>query len=530
MLGLLIGCFAGNLSAQSDSSSAGKISYKSAQNVYVKFESTRNIKAGDTLYLKKEDATIPILIVTNLSSTSCVCKPISNVELSVSMNVIAKSNATDAFKVTDQIIHPIPPDNKADSSNPIFENNPVAMPKKQKVTGSISASSYSNFSNTPSTNSARFQYLVALNARNIAESKFSVESYISFRHEKDKWNIVQDNIFQALKVYNLSVKYDNNKNTQCIIGRKINEKISSIGAVDGIQYERKMKSLSLGVIAGSRPDYTDYSFNFKLPQFGAYISHTYTDSVGEMQNTFAIVEQMNTTKTDRRFAYFQHTSTLLKNLYIFGTIEFDLYKKVNGIPENTLTLSSTYLSLNYRLLKRLTLAASYDNRKNVIYYESYKSYINQVIDIESRQGLSFQANYYTMNNLSFGMRTGYRFPNKNSRESRNLYGYITYNNIPVVKLSSTLAANYLETSYVHGKILNLNVARDFFKGKLYTDLGYQWVNYSFLGSEMDMIQNIINGSVNWRFYKNFSFTVNYEKTFEKSDQYSRLVFQIRKRF
>jgi hypothetical protein len=135
-----------------------------------------------------------------------------------------------------------------------------------------------------------------------------------------------------------------------------------------------------------------------------------------------------------------------------------------------------------------------------------------------------------MYNLSFGMRTGYRFPNKNSKESRNLYGYITYTNIPIVKLSSTLAANYLETSYVHGKIVNLNVARDFFKGKLYTDLGYQWVNYSFLGSEMHMIQNIINGSVNWRFYKNFSFTINYEKTFEKSDQYSRLVFQIRKRF
>lgn len=529
-LGIVFGLVAGGLGAQSVSFSAGKISYKSSQNVYVKFESTKTINPGDTLYLKKENATIPVLIVTNLSSTSCVCKPISNVELSVSMNVLAKSNTTGLLKVTEQVINPIQPENKKDSSNILLVDQKVVKAKKQKITGSIAASSYSNFSNTPSTSSTRFQYLLALNARNIAESKISVESYISFRHEKDKWNIVQDNIFQALKVYNLSINYDNNKNTLLTIGRKINNKISSIGAVDGIQYERKVKSFSLGIIAGSRPNYADYSFDFNLPQIGAYISHTYTNSIGEMQNSFAVVEQMNNMKTDRRFAYFQHSSTLLKNLYLFGSIEFDLYKKVNGVPENTISMSSTYLSLNYKLFKRLTLAGSYDNRKNVIYYETYKSYINQLIDIEARQGLSFQVNYYTMDNLSFGMRTGYRFPNKDSRESRNLYGYISYNNIPIVKLSSTLAANYLETSYVNGKIVNLNFARDFFQGKLYTDFGYQWVNYTFLGSETVMLQNIINVSLNWRFYKKFSFTVNYEKTFERSDQFSRLVFQIRKRF
>lgn len=528
-LGLFFGCFAGSLGAQSTTLTTGMISYKSSQNVYVKFESTRNINAGDTLYLKKEDVNIPILIVINLSSTSCVCKPISDIELAISMNVFAINNAIDVIKDTDRVIIPLDLENKEDTLDHKSENKTIVKPEKQKITGSIAATSYSNFSKS-STNTSRFQYLVALNAKNIAESKISAESYISFRHEEDHWDVVQDNIFQALKVYNLSVKYDNNKNTKLTIGRKINNNLSSIGAVDGIQYERKMKSLSLGLIAGSRPDYTDYSFDFNLPQIGAYISHTYTDSVGEMQNSFAIVEQMNTTKTDRRFAYFQHSSTLLKNLFLFGTVEVDLYKKMNNVPENTFSISSTYLSLNYRLFKRLSLAGSYDNRKNVIYYETYKSYINQVIDIEARQGFSFQANYYTMNNLSIGMRTGYRFSNKNSKESKNLYGYVSYNNIPIVKISSTLSANYLEASYVNGKILNLNFSRDFFQGKLFTDLGYQWVNYSFWGSEMVMIQNIVNLSANWRFYKNLSFTVNYEKTFEKSEPYSRMVFQIRKRF
>ena len=407
----------------------------------------------------------------------------------------------------------------------------VARPKfKQKISGSISATSYSNFSNITDTNSTRFQYRFSLNARNIGNSKFSVESYTSFQHETDKWNLVQENIFRALKVYNLSVKYDNNKNTQLVLGRKINPKISSMGAIDGIQYEARLKNIFIGTIAGFRPNHSDYSFDFHLPQFGIYTGHNFSNSNGEMQNSFALIEQMNTSKTDRRFAYYQHSNSLIKNLFCFGSVEIELYKNINDTAENTFDLASTYLLLQYKLFKKLTLSTSYDNRKNVIYYETYKSYINQMLEIESRQGLSFQATYYPFNNLSIGVKTGYRFPNQNSKESKNVYGYISYNNIPAVKLSVTAAFNYLETSYVNGKILNLNLSRDFFNGKLYIDCGYQMVDYSYPGTETTTLQNIINFNLNWQVYKNISLSVNYEKTFEKQDQYSRLSFQIRQRF
>jgi hypothetical protein len=419
---------------------------------------------------------------------------------------------------------------KMDTSIVSVDSGKVKTKDKQKATGSIAASGYSNFSNTDAANSYRFQYMLSLNVRNIANSKISAESYISFRHEKDKWNLVQDNIFQALKIYNLSIKYDNGKHTQLVLGRKINPRISSIGAIDGAQFEYKWNHISLGAIVGSRPSNIDYSFDFSLPQYGAYVSHHATNSMGEMQSSLAIIEQMNTSKTDRRFVYFQHSNSLLKKMFFFGSVEVDLYKKISDKPENTLSLSSTYLSLRYKPFKRLSLSASYDNRKNVIYYETYKSYINQIIDIEARQGVNFQVNYYTLESISFGIRTGYHFPNKNAKESRNLYGYITYGKIPFFGLSTTVAGNYLETGYINGKILNLNIARDFFQDKLYTDGGYQWVNYSFYGNEITMKQHVINLSVSWRFYKNYSISANYEKTFENSDQYNRLMVQIRRRF
>jgi hypothetical protein len=532
IIGFLIFFGRGYLKAQTDTQPiAGKVSYISSQNVYVKFESTKNIKAGDTLYQQKENILIPVLIVNNLSSTSCVCNPISKNSVLVSMQIYAKRNPIQINE--EPIVQKIIPQTEiamGDSSKSIVENI-VVLPKYiQKISGSISASSYSNYSNLNYANTNRFQYQLSLNAKNISNSKFSVESNTSFRHEKDKWYVVQENIYQALKIYNLSIKYDNNKNTQIVLGRKINPKLSSMGAVDGIQYEGKLNNIFFGAIAGSRPDYADYSFNFKLPQFGAYAGHTYSNANGEMQNTFALIEQMNNSKTDRRFAYYQHSNSLIKNLYYFGTVEVELYKNINDKPQNTFNLSSAYLLLQYKVSKKLTLSTSYDNRKNIIYYETYKSYINQIIDIEARQGLSFQTTYYPLKSLSLGAKTGYHFPNKNSKETKNLYGFISYYNIPVLKMSVTGSANYIETSYVIGKILNLNIYRDFFKGNLYTECGYQKVNYSYLSTETTTLQDIVNLSLSWRFLNKITLSVNYEKTFENQDRFNRLNLQLRKRF
>ena len=55
----------------------GKISFVSSQNIYVKFNSTEGISAGDTLYKSSSGVLKPVLSVTNLSSTSCVCTSIS---------------------------------------------------------------------------------------------------------------------------------------------------------------------------------------------------------------------------------------------------------------------------------------------------------------------------------------------------------------------------------------------------------------------------------------------------------------------
>ena len=94
---VLFAFFGLNLSGQTKTVPVeGTISYMTSQNVYVKFPSTKNIKEGDTLFVKQGEKILPGLVVNSLSSISCVCSPISKLKFKVSDVVIARVSPVDA--------------------------------------------------------------------------------------------------------------------------------------------------------------------------------------------------------------------------------------------------------------------------------------------------------------------------------------------------------------------------------------------------------------------------------------------------
>ena len=68
----------------------GSVSYITSQNVYVKFKTTDHINVGDTLFVKKGESLVPALVVSNKSSMSCVCTPITPEPFSVSDKIITR--------------------------------------------------------------------------------------------------------------------------------------------------------------------------------------------------------------------------------------------------------------------------------------------------------------------------------------------------------------------------------------------------------------------------------------------------------
>ena len=242
------------------------------------------------------------------------------------------------------------------------------------------------------------------------------------------------------------------------------------------------------------------------------------------------------TKTPSRFVYFQHSNSLVKNLYFIGTFEVDLYQlkvdKVNKTETATNGFDPTglYLSLRYRFSNKLSVSGSYDARKNVMYYETYKTYIDRMLENEMRQGFRLQASYRFTRDLTFGLQTGYRFLKSDPRPSNNIYGYLTYSNIPGVNVAVTLSGTYTESSYMNGLIYGANVSHDFFKNKLQASIGYHYVDYTMPENDLKEIQHIGEINLYWMLPAKMAFGINYEGTFEQQYKYNRLYLQLRKRF
>ncbi|PLX03780.1 MAG: hypothetical protein C0595_05795 [Marinilabiliales bacterium] len=515
----------------------GKISYISGNSIYVKFDNTDNIKIGDTLFVNKNGVATPALLVKNLSSISCVCEPISNANFKVDDKILSPKiviNST-GEKVETPIIEEVA--DETDNGNEYQLKDEQKSDKKQlkpeinDIYGKLSISSYSGFSNSPGGNSQRMRYTFSMNAENIANSKVSAETYISFSHRDNNWGDIQNNIFNGLKIYNLAIKYQPVESMKIILGRKINSNISNLGAIDGLQAEKTWKSIILGAFVGSRPDYQDYSFNLKLLQYGGYVAHVYKNkSNRQMKTTFAIVEQQNNGATDRRFAYIQHYNSLAKNLYFFGTAEMELYQNINGEKKSTFNFTNLYLMIRYKILRNLSVSGSYSNRTNLIYYETYKDFVDRLLEDEALQGYRLRINYRPIRKLSIGAWAGYRSRKDDPSPTKNASAYISYSQVPGINASATISATMLETAYLKGNIYSLRLSKDIIPGKLYGSFVYRYVNYDYTYTEGNDLQHVGDINISWRIYKKISFSVAYEGQFENSFTYNRIYANLLTRF
>ena len=509
----------------------GQVSYITSQHVYVKFISMEEISEGDTLYIIQGEKELPALQVKNISSISCVCIPLVSSAFKVSGKVYAKSDTKFSSEAIQEVVPPDTIQIATTTETDIPPSDSVDKHRlKQDISGRISVSSYSNFYNDQVPMSQRMRYTFSMHANHIGNSKFSVESYLSFSHSNTNWDEVKENIFKGLKIYNLSASYAFNETMSLSIGRKINPKLSSVGAIDGLQFEKKFSAFTVGVFAGSRPDYMDYSINTDLLQYGVYLGHELLNKNGSMQNTLAFIEQTNHSVTDRRFVYFQHSNMLIKNLFFFASAEVDLYKKVDDAEENVFDLTNTYLSLRYRIIRPLSVGLSYSARHNIIYYESYKDFVERLLDSETLQGWRFRINYRPAKYLFMGVNAGYRYRKEDPQATKNLNGYLTYSKVPGIGASVTLSTTWLETSYINGIVYGAGISRKIISDKLSGGLKYRYVDYLYRKAETTLIQNVGEVNLSWAVYGKMSLSVYYEGTFEKETPYHRLYINLSQRF
>ncbi|HSW55502.1 MAG TPA: hypothetical protein VLH59_10445 [Ignavibacteriaceae bacterium] len=519
-----------SLSAQMQNTKVveGSVSYISSQNVYVKFKSTEGIEVGDTLFLKEKNDFLPAVRVDHKSSTSLAGISITSNKLEVSniLYAFVVSEEAEAETISTEVVAPvIVPTVVADEVVTTTSLEPVST-----LSGRVSVQSYSNFTNNQTSyDYQRWRYTFQLNAGRIGNSDFSYSQYISFAYRADEWNEITSDLSQAIRVYDLAVKYDFNPRTLLWIGRHINNKISNVGSIDGLQFETGVDEWSFGTAVGSRPDFNNMGLNSKLFEYGAYVNRADLFANGDMQNTLGYFEQTNDFKTDRRFLYFQHSNSAIQNTRIFVSSEVDLFKKEMGENKTDFSLTSLYTSINIRPSDLFSIMLSYDARKNVIYYETFKTTLDSIIENETRQGFRTRLTLKPIRNLYFGGDYGYRYRNGDLKPSNNYGGYITYSQIPGIETSATVSFNRLSSSYTEGDIWSASLNRPIVYG-FDIMLGYRFTNYKFRSGIEELKQNSVSINLNTYLLKPVLLNFTYEGIFENTRTSGRFLANLTYRF
>jgi len=507
---------------ETDLTLKGKVTFITSKNVYIKFEKTTLINVGDTL---KTSDNIPCLLVTNKSSSSVVSTKINDCAIEKEMIVIYSYRS---------IMEPVLEQETLIEDIGISFNDSIQTIAKKRyysedIKARLSVSSYSTISEIRD-DRHRLMTRFSLNANHINHSRFSVETYLNYRYNVNSGESNSLRNDNNLRVFNLAMRYDIDSTLSITAGRKINYKISSLGAIDGLQAEKFFGKNYVGAIAGFRPDIFDYGFNPDLLQYGTYVGRLTDSDNLHSQTTLGIAEQRNKGDLDRRFTYLQHSSTINKKLNLFSTAELDIFSQESDSISNSIRLTNLYVSARYRFNRKINLALSYDSRKRIIYYKTYETDIEELLDEDiARQGLRVRLNIKPLKSVFTGLSYSKRFQSNSQNKSDNIYGYVSFSKLPIDGRVS-LTYNMNSSNYLDSNISSLRYSRPFMDNRLNADFYYRFVNYKYTTNVPEFSQHYVGTYVSYYLDRSLTISLSGEySTYNQEDNF-RINTRIIKRF
>ncbi len=495
----------------------GTVTFVTSKNAYVKFESTENINIGDAL--KVTNLNTSCLIVKNKSSNSVVCLIINACAVKKGDIVVfnIESNVQDII-IEDNIVE----EKSADIVNTVLKVNEKEkeITYTERIKARLSVASNSTLSDTRD-DRHRVMTRFSLSATHVNNSKFSVETYFNYRKNFISGDTNSDRKTSFFNVYNLAVTYDVDTTLSVTLGRKINYKASSLGAMDGLQAEKYLGKNYVGVLVGFRPDFTDFGFNSDLFQYGAYIGRSTDVKNFYSQTTLGFAQQTNNGEIDRRYTYFQHSSRLFKKLNLFSSMELDLYSKVNDTITNELRLTNLYVSARYRFNRKINVALSYDSRKRIIYYETLQTDIERLLDEDiARQGIRARVNVRPFKYVYTGISYSKRFQNNTDNKSDNIYGFVSMSRLPRIGGRVSVSYNMNSSNYLNSNIASIRYSRPFLDQRLNTDIYYRFVNYKYTSDIPQLNQNYFGAYASYYIDRSLIFSLSGEySTYNQENSY-----------
>lgn len=506
----------------------GELTFFSSDNYYIGFSAIDGkISQGDTLFLYSNGKSEPAVIVKYVSSKSVAGNSITKNKLKVGdrfYKLFYNSNINSGNIVI------VPANSEKD---PLISDNKLNKKSKEiRVDGYLNLQSYSVLAKSPNTNTQQWRVSNYFNVNDMLIEGLRFNSNLSFQYNPNSANNNKKDILKNLRFYNFYFSYSADK-FSFVLGRNFNNRLGSMGSIDGLQMEYDFGNFYSGIVVGSHPNYEDYGYNSKYFEYGAFLGRTDTTIEKRLvlRNTIGFIQQTYESKIDRRYLTFQSEAYLKNNFYFVGSAEIDLYEKSNNTPKNSLNLTNAFITTRWNFLENASVSLTYDIRKNIIYYESFKNFVDSLLDKEFRQGFRANTNFQLFRDFSINVFTDYSSKKNDARPSYNIGMSVSHHNLFELNLMPSISGSYLSSSYTNAILFNFRISKSFFDGTLFATVEYQHNIFKFPGySEGKYNQDNISTYISVNLSRNLFMSANYEFSKDNYTSFSRFLIDLGFRF
>jgi len=440
-----------------------KVSYLSAEHVYIEGGRSEGIRIGTILVIKKEGKKIAELEVIYVSEHSASCKIISSqgmIEPGDKAEILSNA-AIPAIVATAS--------EQRERLTPGDENS-KAEKSRTRIRGSFSLQWY-HFEDKSGKNYHFDQPAIrfSLKAKNLWARQFHLDLKMRARyHDRHgRSSTLVPATDWRNRIYRLMIAYsDPDKPLQFAAGRISSTFISGVGYLDGIQLQHQLsRIISWGLFGGFQPEYLESEFQTDLKKFGIFLKY-----LNGSRDTFRSQISISATGTyhgstvSREFLYLQSSFSKGSLWNIYQSLELDLNRDWRKEKtDQTLSISSIYLSGNLQINQMTSLQLTYDNRKNYYTYQ-YVSLADSLFDDAFRHGLRLNLNFRFQKKYRLNISGGIRKRKDDSRLTYSYHAGGSINNFIFNRVFLTGRVGAYSNLYTRGFNFTLQLQQRFYQG------------------------------------------------------------------
>lgn len=196
----------------------------------------------------------------------------------------------------------------------------------------------------------------------------------------------EDRTETANRFYAFEVAWDPaGEGWRVALGRQYSPDLSNVSVFDGVSAAYDARRWSAGGWAGAQPDPTDYGFDSEVREYGGFFQ--YRSAPGPARSwslSVGPVASFQEGEINREYLFLQgryHDARLSGFFTQELDVNRDWRKEIEG---SSTTLTSTFLSLRYRVIPAFRLLGGYDNRRNALLWRDFESPEQQFDEIWRR--------------------------------------------------------------------------------------------------------------------------------------------------